>query len=249
MDIALEATATLASEVYGIVRRRILKGDLPPGQPISRRTVAAEVRMSLPPVAEALLRLEFEGLLESRPRVGTRVRIPSEEDVTGHYIVREALEVQAARRVAIVATARELDKLKLLAERVDALAAQNDHLPYELAHQSFHKRIAEYGRCRSLCEALEKTHALSTLWLALIPRPSTKDGRACHVDLVEALSSKDPAVAADAVRRHIALGLEQSMEALEPYFRLGATTDRPFRRRRRPTQASRGRQLESLASQ
>ena len=90
---------------------------------------------------------------------------------------------------------------------------------------------------------------LSTLWLALIPRPSTKDGRACHVDLVEALSSKDPVVAADAVRRHIALGLEQSMEALQPYFRLSATTDRPFRRRRRPTQASRGRQLESLASQ
>ena len=56
-------------------------------------------------MSEALLRLEFEGLLESRPRAGTRVRIPSPEDVKGHYVVREALEVQAAMRFARAATA------------------------------------------------------------------------------------------------------------------------------------------------
>ena len=48
--------------------------------------------MSFLPVSEALLRLEFEGLLESRPRAGTRVRIPSPDDVRGHYLVRETLE-------------------------------------------------------------------------------------------------------------------------------------------------------------
>ena len=51
-------------------------------------------------VAMALLGLESEGLLESRPRAGTRVRIPSPEDVRGHYVVREALEVQAAKLTA-----------------------------------------------------------------------------------------------------------------------------------------------------
>ena len=55
--------------------------------------------MSFLPVSEALLRLEIEGLLESRPRAGTRVRIPSPEDVQGHYVVREALEVQAAHAI------------------------------------------------------------------------------------------------------------------------------------------------------
>src|SRR5713101_6543585 len=89
--------SSLAGEAYLVVRERILRGELPIGKVISRRKVAIELGMSLLPVSEALLRLEFEGLLESRPRAGTRVRIPTEQDVRGHYIVREALEVQAAR--------------------------------------------------------------------------------------------------------------------------------------------------------
>src|SRR5713226_2651176 len=97
-------SSTLAGEAYGIIRERIIRGEFAIGQVISRRKVAAELGMSFLPVSEALLRLEFEGLLESRPRAGTRVRIPSREDVRGHYIVREALEAQAARLFAAVAT-------------------------------------------------------------------------------------------------------------------------------------------------
>src|SRR5918995_2115523 len=107
--------ASLAAEAYGYVRERILRGQLPMGQVISRRKLAAELGMSFLPVSEALLRLEFEGLLESRPRAGTRIRIPSREDVKGHYVVREALEVQAARLFATVATSGERAELKKLA--------------------------------------------------------------------------------------------------------------------------------------
>ena len=98
---------TLSSEAYESVRRRILQGELPLGEAVSRRRIAAELGMSFLPVSEALMRLELEGLLESRPRAGTRVRIPSRDDVQGHYIVREALEAQAARLFAKLATPRE----------------------------------------------------------------------------------------------------------------------------------------------
>src|SRR2546425_10943943 len=104
--------ASLAAEAYAFVKQRILRGHLPLGQVISRRKIAAELGMSFLPVSEALLRLEFEGLLESRPRAGTRVRIPSREDVRGHFIVREALEVQAALLFAEMATPRERVELK-----------------------------------------------------------------------------------------------------------------------------------------
>src|SRR5687768_105155 len=111
--------SSLASEAYSVVRQRILRGDIVLGQVISRRKLAAELSMSFLPVSEALLRLEIEGLLESRPRAGTRVRIPSAEDVKGHYVVREALEVQAAMRFAGVATASERAEVQKLAVRVD----------------------------------------------------------------------------------------------------------------------------------
>src|SRR6266487_4635166 len=119
-------TPSLAAEAYNVVRQRILRGELALGQIISRRKLAAELGMSFLPVSMALLRLEFEGMLESRPRAGTRVRIPSREDVRGHYVVREALEVQAAKLFAEVATARQRAELKKLAARVDALGLQVD---------------------------------------------------------------------------------------------------------------------------
>src|SRR5881628_2703768 len=101
------APVSLAAEAYEFVKQRILRGELPMGQVISRRKLAAELGMSFLPVSEALLRLEFEGLLESRPRAGTRVRIPSADDVHGHYLVRETLEVQAAKLFAEVASKAE----------------------------------------------------------------------------------------------------------------------------------------------
>src|SRR5499426_1825613 len=112
-----QETNSLANEAYTFVRERILRGELPIGKVISRRKLASELGMSLLPVSEALLRLEVEGLLESRPRAGTRVRIPSEQDVQGHYVVREALEVQAALRFTEVATPGERSELKKLAAR------------------------------------------------------------------------------------------------------------------------------------
>src|SRR5881394_2385249 len=107
--------SSLAGEAYQFVKQRIFHGALPMGRVISRRKIAAELGMSFLPVSEALLRLEFEGLLESRPRAGTRVRIPSREDVRGHYIVREALEVQAAKLFTQFATASERAELRKLA--------------------------------------------------------------------------------------------------------------------------------------
>src|SRR6516165_2301629 len=120
--------ASLAAEAYEFVKHRILRGELSMGQVISRRKIAAELGMSFLPVSEALLRLEFEGLLESRPRAGTRVRIPSREDVRGHYIVREALEAQASMLFAAVATDEDRAELQKLAARVDAMSLKEQSL-------------------------------------------------------------------------------------------------------------------------
>src|SRR5881394_1449578 len=129
---------SLAAEAYTHVRTRLLRGELVLGQVISRRKLAAELGMSFLPVSEALLRLEFEGMLESRPRAGTRVRIPTREDVKGHYLVREILEAEAARRFAAHATVSERAGLTRMAARVDALSAKKVRGPYLALHHRLH---------------------------------------------------------------------------------------------------------------
>src|SRR6267154_6755962 len=131
--------SSLAAEAYQFVKQRILRGDLPMGQVISRRKIAAELGMSFLPVSEALLRLEFEGLLESRPRAGTRVRIPSPEDVRGHYLVRQILEAEAARLFAEVASRGDRLSLQKLAARLDALSRLPNRAVYLSLHHQFHQ--------------------------------------------------------------------------------------------------------------
>jgi DNA-binding GntR family transcriptional regulator len=236
--------ASLATEAYSIVRTRILRGDLTLGQALSRRKLAAELGMSFLPVTEALLRLEFEGFLESRPRAGTRVRIPSPEDVTGHYVVREALEVQAALLFAQHATPAERSELRRLAMRVDALSLQPDRTVYQSLHQKLHYRIAECARCDALRVAIEKTQALASIWFCVMRRPAPDDSPTRHQDLVDALLSGEPARAAAAVREHLAVGRHRLLKVLEPYFQLrtkGARFQRTARKAKAPAAATRAR--------
>src|SRR6185295_17978524 len=113
---------TLSLLAYERVRNKILTGEYGIGCPLSRRTLAEELGMSLIPVSEALQRLESEGLVESKPRAGTRVRIPTAEDIRGHYVVREALETQSARLFTAMATKEQKSELREQAELVDRLS-------------------------------------------------------------------------------------------------------------------------------
>jgi len=226
-------TTSVAAEAYHIVRQRILRGELVLGQVISRRKLAAELGMSFLPVSEALLRLEVEGLLESRPRAGTRVRIPTRDDVRGHFIVREALEAQAARLFTQFATASERAELRKLAARVDGLAVKRDRTLYTVLHHRLHRRIAECSRCAVLSDAIEKTHALSSIWFGLLRRPSPDDAPRRHQELIEALSKGPAEVAAEAMRQHNAVALERTLEVLEPYFILRQSGRRTFFRSER----------------
>ena len=224
--------SSLAAEAYIYIRERILRGEIAIGQVISRRKIAADLGMSFLPVSEAFLRLEFEGLLESRPRAGTRVRIPSKADVEGHYIVREGLEVQAARLFAERATPEGRLEVLKLAQRVDSLASQTDtdRFVHLSVHEKLHRRIAELTECPLLSDAIEKTCALSSTWLCSGRVLSGGRMPNKHTQLVEALCSGDADAAAQAMREHLATSKEWAMERLAPYFELAEKQTQTYSR-------------------
>src|SRR3569833_2567733 len=112
---------SLSARAYQVILRRILKGAVPVGGELSRRRLAAELGMSILPVAEALQRLQNEGIVETQPRVGTRVRLPTPADVHERYEVREALESQTARLICRMATDADRAELRRRGEQVDQL--------------------------------------------------------------------------------------------------------------------------------
>src|ERR687898_628742 len=98
--MSTSARVSLCDKAYLAIRDEILRGQLRPGTPLSRRRLARGLGMRVLPVTDALPPLEGDGLGDSRARAGTRVRVPSEKDGRELYELREALETQSARLLA-----------------------------------------------------------------------------------------------------------------------------------------------------
>jgi GntR family transcriptional regulator, rspAB operon transcriptional repressor len=218
-------SVSLSEKAYHIIRERILKGDMALGAPLSRRRLAAELGMSLLPVAEALQTLENDGLVESRPRVGTRVCFPTADEIRERYQIREALESQAARLYAERVTPRQKRELERMAEHMDGMfdrcasathpdrdslyAAQSYHL-------ELHLKIAEFAECQTLRAMIEKNHVLIFNWLFDVAASRPALPPRFHRGLIEALNRGKPEVADKAMRAHVRHGLEEIVEMLGP---------------------------------
>lgn len=212
----LGASHSLAWQAYERIRTAILKGKLPFGAEISRRQLATKLGMSMVPVAEALQRLEVDGLVESRPRSGTTVRRPTREDIRGHYVIREALETQAARLFAEHATAAERTELRQAAVRLDqAFTDRPGNLQKALLlHSRFHHRIAECAGCMPLLRAIDKSHVLVFNWLYTSAAEYTQLPKRWHRDLAKALIDGDPKAADAKMRDHVRYALDDVLRRL-----------------------------------
>ena len=212
---------SLAERAYLEIRDQILKGELPVGIALSRRKLADELKVSVPPVMEALQRLEREGLVESRPRVGTRVRLPTRQDVEDRSQVREALETQAARLFAVRASRSEKKELQRMGRRVDQLYAASEKssdrdflFSVNTYHMKLHLRIAEGARCPALRDAIEKEQVLIFNWLFDTAAKRRALGSDFHARLTNAMAAGSPANADAAMRRHIRHGLIEVLAGL-----------------------------------
>ncbi len=204
----------------------LISGVLKPGEALSRRGLAGQLGMSALPVAEALQRLEAEELVESRSRVGTRVRTARQEEMLGYYEVREALEVHCARLAAKRAGMPAPEEFRLQAKSVDESYASSpdpddpSFNPKEhrfQAHQqhlSLHLALARETGCRELVEALRRAFLLTREWLSDVIQDGPGHPPRYHQDLVEAIFSGDPDTAERAVRGHVGLGRREVEERL-----------------------------------
>jgi DNA-binding GntR family transcriptional regulator len=213
---------SLADKAYGQIRDEILQGTLAVGDILSRRKLAVKLNMSFLPITEALQRLEFEGLVESRPRIGTRVRIPTKQDILDSYVIREALETQAARLCCERMTSAERDQLIQNGQHLDSLykvgaSEQADSrflFSVHTYHMQFHMRIAEMARCPGLLKAIEREQVLIFNWLYDTAARQKLLPAHFHHDLAKALCSGDLIKADTTMRNHIQYGLNSIVENL-----------------------------------
>jgi len=190
---------SLKAKAYNELGRMILTGALAPGELVLRREVARNLGMSVAPVLEAMLLLEAEGLLETLPRRGTRVRVHRLEDVRGQFLVREALECQVAREVYGRPVAAAYKRLDALARVVDAAA--EDGLPRWEAEVAFHVALAELVSSPMFVEAYRRAMRADLFYKLKYAANGGARKRRSHRRLLLALRSAKSADEAEAATR------------------------------------------------
>ena len=210
----------LAHTIFEGLRDEITGGKLKPGETLSRRGIARRYGTSSIPVIEALARLESTGLVEAEARQTARVRKISLETIQNDYVLREAYETQAIRRVCETATDEEIETLYEMAEAVDACVRaggtkKKSEPTGPLLHWQFHKQIAKLSRCRALVIELERIELLRRLQANWYFSPESPDPPHHHSRLVDAIRDRDPTQADMVMRAHIRKGWQKELLAYQ----------------------------------
>lgn len=102
---------------YEYIRNKLTRGELEPGEKLSRRKLAEEIGVSPALVQHALGQLEKAGLVECRAQSGTYVRELTAEEFANLCDLRELIEPYAAARAAERITAAQLKILEYSCKR------------------------------------------------------------------------------------------------------------------------------------
>ncbi len=163
------------------------------------------------PVMEALHRLEYEGLVESFPRWGSRVVSMTQETVRDRNVLREAVECQAVRLLAETGLSKEQENnLRFLAEELDGTPrTEEPKSPFWDRHYEFHMKLVEYTECGSLIKALHNVSLFHLLQRIILSKKEifSRIPGDLHKKIVQAIIDKNPDEADNAMRDHIRLSI------------------------------------------
>ncbi len=201
-------------EIRGIVEAQDMPGD---GRLPTERELSFSLGVSRRAVRRALEALEAEGLVWRRQGKGTFVGQPpdpaaamaadfGEIDPAVVMEARLALEPGLAALCAERASAEDLAKLRLLAQRT---AASEDSDAAELWDGAFHRLIARAAGNRLLltASALMDEVRMDAAWQAQRHRARSAERMALydrqHRQIIDAIEQRDKSAAAAAMKRHL----------------------------------------------
>lgn len=197
-----------STNVYGVLRQRLVQGGYPAGAPLREVELAGELGVSRTPVREALRRLSAEGLVHIEPNKGARVAPWIDADLRSTFRLRQRLEGHAAARSAELISEEGIARLEDLCERMESAARGTSPTRFEdiaMLNHDFHRVIiaaANDGRLVEVMAAVVQV-ALVRHMFERYNGEQLQRSFAHHRELVAALRQRDPEWAEAVMSAHI----------------------------------------------
>ena len=214
----LETISTKGPDTYSRLRALIVGGVFRSGERLSERELANRLAVSRTPVREALRQLVQEGVVTYEPRRGYRIADISEQQARHLFVVREALEVLAARLACENGDHGFLAEMQRSIDQGRAAYEEGSLGDLIAANQRFHRVLAHASRNPYLISTFEQLQAHIALMmrrsLSWPRRPENTLNE--HQAIVAALARRDAGEAERLVREHIQRALQGYLRNYRP---------------------------------
>jgi len=210
-------SGSLGQRVYQTLRQAILSLEYRPGEILRKPEICDALGVSRSPVADAVARLQAEGLVDVVPQAGTFVARFSMHEIREGAFLREAIEVAAIERVAPRISDDQLQLLRRNLTVQAALVADGDIPGFYAMDSAMHELLLSFTGFPRLAQVSE------TAWLhvnrarqLILPVPGRVQATlAEHQAILAALETRSPTAAREAIQAH----LRQLITYLEPLER------------------------------
>lgn len=211
IDYPLHPPGTLVDTIYEIIKKEIAASYLKPGDKLNSRILSGRYQVSETPIKQALNRLITEGLVESIPRKGMRVRQISWAEIDDILQLRlmmdlfflsdviknlrESPELAEPLRNTILCQTACLDLIE---------DADYYNRTYELDNRFHELYIAASGNTKALDLFHNlNSHVYSSFIYGRQPKEQTLDGIKEHQNILDALTHGDEDKAKELITIHI----------------------------------------------
>lgn len=205
----------IAPQVYSYLRARIVDNRLPPGAKISEASLADTLNISRTPLRAALQKLATEGLVNTRPHVGTAVAKLDVAQLHEAVFIRAALEAAVVRKLAEMKA--DLSTLNPIMEIQKRAAERDDYAAFFVQDETYH---AELARIAGVPDAWRlalsiKGHVDRQRYL-LMAGIAKRSMRAYeeHIKILKEIRSSDADAAARTMHDHVNSVLELDAHGL-----------------------------------
>jgi DNA-binding GntR family transcriptional regulator len=208
---------SFAPRIYELLMNEIVTGKLREGERIVESELAKAYGISRPPVREALMMLELDGLIKLIPYKGFEVTTITGRDARESLEMKGLIEGYAARACALRKETELVDRIGRVLDTMERRVADGNLQGILEENFNFHLLIVKSARNEKLLRFYESlTISIRRFYaVGLTKERSWKSSLIEHRRVLDAIRAGDPELAEKAARRHASCTIGRVTEQLK----------------------------------
>lgn len=213
----LQRNSSMRDQVYALLRKLILTGEISPGELIDEKYIAAQLDISRTPIREAVKRLSDEHLVDVVAQSATRASQLDLNSIKEAYLIRRALEMESAEQASQAMTQLHTDALSnIIKNHMSALENKQFAKAIDIDDE-FHCYIAGINDLERLWKTIEVSKAQLDRCRHILS-PHIGQGEKTieqHRVILRALNSANTQNARRSMQAHLDFAYDSAIEMLK----------------------------------